>query len=328
MLFWATFAQIVTRMCYSKIASLWRLGDADFVARLLKYWCAPCANRRALPIIWSNQTMADIILFHFEQSEVRYVGDGVKHEWVAQDICDILGIKNARDAISDFPDTQAGVATVYVRSENGTQQARELRTVKEPGLYRLIFKSRKAIAQKFQNWVTEEVIPSIRQTGSYQLAEDKASLERQYQLPPTQKELKGGHGLYKLMYGKAYADRWLVQKLKEFYPALGPIEPPIATEVASLPTAKALLTPTQIAEELQLFYASGKGNAIKVNKLLSDLGYQEKIQGQWSATQKAIAANLCDRKPVDTNSRTQKDQLLWSADIALVLKEHILEVEK
>jgi hypothetical protein len=66
----------------------------------------------------------------------------------------------------------------------------------------------------------------------------------------------------------------------------------------------------------------------QVNKLLSGLGYQEKIQGQWSATKKAIAANLCDRKPVDTNSRTQKDQLLWSADIALVLKEHILEVEK
>lgn len=37
----------------------------------------------------------------------------------------------------------------------------------ESGVYKLIFKSKKAEAEKFQDWVTDEVLPSIRETGSY-----------------------------------------------------------------------------------------------------------------------------------------------------------------
>ncbi|MEO1006385.1 MAG: transcriptional regulator, partial [Cyanobacteria bacterium J06638_38] len=81
-------------------------------------------------------------------------------------------------------------------------------------------------------------------------------------------------------------------------------------------------TPTQLAAELGVKYSTGNPNPRKVNSLLEQLGYQVKIQGQWSATEKAIAAKLCDRKPVDTNSRTQKDQLLWSEDVIAVLSEH------
>lgn len=43
--------------------------------------------------------------------------------------------------------------------------------VKEPGLYQLIFKSRKPEAQRFVKWVTHEVLPKIRETGSYELEE-------------------------------------------------------------------------------------------------------------------------------------------------------------
>jgi hypothetical protein len=156
------------------------------------------------------------------------------------------------------------------------------------------------------------------------LEQTKADLERQLLPTPTQKELKGGHGLYKLMYGKAYADRWLQSKVKAFYPALAPSEQPAPEERQSLPTAKALLTPTAIAKELGWVLPSGNGHAIRVNKLIAQLGYQEKVGGQWSATAKAIMAKLCDRKPVDTNSKTQKDQLLWSAEIVSVLKEHAI----
>jgi Prophage antirepressor len=45
--------------------------------------------------------------------------------------------------------------------------------IKEPGLYQLIFKSRKPEAQKFVKWITHEVLPSIRKTGSYQLPENR-----------------------------------------------------------------------------------------------------------------------------------------------------------
>lgn len=146
-------------------------------------------------------------------------------------------------------------------------------------------------------------------------------LEKQFLPTPTKKDLKEGHGLYKLMYGKPYADRWLQYKLEEYYPALAPHEMPTPEELPSLPT-QSLLTPTEIAKELGVAYTTGSPNPQWVNRKLEELGYQEKVGGQWSATTKA--KGLCDRKPVDTDSRTQKDQLLWSAKMIDILKEHVV----
>jgi prophage antirepressor-like protein len=268
--------------------------------------------------------MSNIILFHFEQSEVRYVGDGITHEWVAQDVCNVLGIKNVSQALDGFSVNQKGVSTVYSRSENGTEQARDVLTIKESGLYRLIFKSRKPVAERFQDWLANEVLPSIQKTGTYSIDQEKTKLERQFLPTPTAKSLKEFHGLHKLMHGKPYADRWLAAKIKEYYPEQVGIAP-TPEELPSLPS-KTLLTPTEIAQEIGVFCKSNaeKGDARWVNKKLEELGYQEKINGQWSATDKTISANLCDRKPVDTNSRTQKDQLLWTTDVLSILKEHLL----
>lgn len=57
---------------------------------------------------------------------------------------------------------------VYVLYTAGGEQ--EVLTVTEPGLYRLIFKSRKEVAKRFQRWIFHEVIPSIRKTSSYSIS--------------------------------------------------------------------------------------------------------------------------------------------------------------
>jgi hypothetical protein len=151
-------------------------------------------------------------------------------------------------------------------------------------------------------------------------------LERQFQpvLPtPTLKEINEAGKMYEELYGLAYKQQYIQQKLSKFYPSLAGHDPK-PEELASLPTAKALLIPTQIGEQVGLFCKSNpkNGSAQQVNKLLEELGYQTRIDGIWSATDKAIDLNLCDRKPVSTGSRTQKDQLLWSADIVPILQEH------
>jgi phage regulator Rha-like protein len=153
---------------------------------------------------------------------------------------------------------------------------------------------------------------------------DRQNLEKQFAPKPTQKEIRASYGMWKMAHGKPYADRWLGQMHQRYYPALIG-DAPQAQEMASLSTARALLTPTKIAEELGLLYKTGSGNGSKVNSLLVKLGYQISVGGRWSATEKAISANLCDRKPVDTNSRSQKDQLLWSAAMIAVLQEHLPE---
>lgn len=101
-------------------------------------------------------------LFNFEGKAVRFVGTWEYPEWVAQDVCDILEIQNARDAVSDFDDDERGVASIYTPS--GLQN---VVTLKEAGLYKLLFRSRKPIAKRFSKWVTNEVLPSIRKKGYY-----------------------------------------------------------------------------------------------------------------------------------------------------------------
>lgn len=148
-------------------------------------------------------------------------------------------------------------------------------------------------------------------------------LERQFLPDVPVKAIEEAAAAFGKRFGVSYEQRFFAQNIAKFHPYFAiPLVAP--EESASLPTAKALLTPTQIAEQLGLFCKSNPnaGDARRANKLLEQLGYQENIAGRWSGTQKAINLNLCDRKPVETGSRTQKDQLLWSGDILAILQEH------
>lgn len=98
----------------------------------------------------------------FGESLVRSVMIDGDPWFVAKDVCAILNIANHRDACSDLDDDEKGVATTDTLG--GPQ---ELVTVSEPGLYRLIFRSRKTEARDFQRWVLHEVLPSIRKRGFY-----------------------------------------------------------------------------------------------------------------------------------------------------------------
>lgn len=82
--------------------------------------------------------------------------------FVAKDVCDILGIKNSRDAVSSLDDDEKLVSVIPTSGQN-----RSVNLVNESGLYALIFRSNKPSAQKFRKWVTKEVIPSIRKKGYY-----------------------------------------------------------------------------------------------------------------------------------------------------------------
>lgn len=176
-----------------------------------------------------------------------------------------------------------------------------------------------SFAIQVDSWIDE-----LLTTGKVEI--QRENLEQSFAPPvaiPALKQIKEMHTLKKIVFGKAYAARWYLQIERKFYPALAG-DAPLPEEMPSLPTARALLTPTQIAAELKVLYQSGGGNAKLINQKLQELGYQEKIQDRWSATAKAISANLCDRKPVDTNSRTQKDQLMWAAEILNILREHLI----
>ena len=100
-----------------------------------------------------------------EFGKVRVImKDGEPH-FVAADVCRILELDDVSKAVSRLDEDEKG--TNLIPTRGGYQQ---MLVVNEPGLYRLIFASRKPEAKKFQRWVYHEVLPSIRKTGSYSIA--------------------------------------------------------------------------------------------------------------------------------------------------------------
>lgn len=94
-------------------------------------------------------------------------------EWfVAKDVCDILGFSKYRDAIETNLDEDERVS-ILVDTLGGKQA---MTAINESGLYALIFRSRKPKAREFRRWVTAEVLPAIRRTGGYQLAQSAPPL--------------------------------------------------------------------------------------------------------------------------------------------------------
>ena len=130
---------------------------------------------------------------------------------------------------------------------------------------------------------------------------------------PSPKLIQQVAEVYARFYGDAYAQSYIGQQIEKHYPALAG-EPLPAKERSSLKSSNALLNATEVAEQLGMTYkSSGKPNPRAVNNMLAALGYQEKIEGKWSATEKGKP--FSDRKPVSTGSKSDKDQLLWYASI-------------
>jgi prophage antirepressor-like protein len=112
-------------------------------------------------------------IFLFDNNKVRVVGD-VKDNpmFIASDVCKILELSNVSHALSTILDKWKG--TVIVNTTGGKQ---EMFTVNEAGLYKLIMKSKKKVAEKFQEWVCEDVLPSLRKKGEYIVEEYKKKLD-------------------------------------------------------------------------------------------------------------------------------------------------------
>lgn len=112
---------------------------------------------------------AQIIPFKFEANEVRAMLIGDQPWFCVADVCGLLGYVNSRDALSKHC-REKGVAKRDTLTSRGKQA---LTFIDEGNLYRLIIKSRKEEAQRFESWVCDEVLPAIRKHGSYTDADNK-----------------------------------------------------------------------------------------------------------------------------------------------------------
>ena len=106
--------------------------------------------------------MADIQVFnHPEFGSIRTLDDGERTLFCGADIAKALGYSNPRKALTDHC---KGVTKCYSPTNSGEQ---EMNFIPESDLYRLVFGSKLPSAEKFTDWVTSEVLPSIRKNGHY-----------------------------------------------------------------------------------------------------------------------------------------------------------------
>lgn len=110
--------------------------------------------------------MTNLMPFTYEGSTVRTVVVEGEPWFVARDICTILGLANLSMAMQRLADDEKGVNRID--TPGGVQ---EMAVVSESGMYALVLRSDKPVAVGFRRWVTGEVLPAIRKTGTYSVTE-------------------------------------------------------------------------------------------------------------------------------------------------------------
>ncbi len=112
--------------------------------------------------------MNSIQVFNYGNNEIRTVIIDGEPWLVAKDVCDVLGLVDVSMTVRGLDDDEKGTSSIC--TPGGMQS---MTVINEAGLYKLTFKSRKPAAKEFTRWVTHEVLPQIRKTGSYYIPKSK-----------------------------------------------------------------------------------------------------------------------------------------------------------
>lgn len=117
--------------------------------------------------------MSQLSLFDFKGHNIRVFGTTDEPWFIAKDIAQVLGIKNHYDFISSLDEDQKDDLDTI----DTIGRTQKMTIINESAVYEMIFNSRKAEAKQFRKWVCNDVLPSIRRKGKYELEEKNKELE-------------------------------------------------------------------------------------------------------------------------------------------------------
>lgn len=231
--------------------------------------------------------MQDLTIFNNSQfGDVRATDIDGEPWFVGKDVATALGYSNTKDAIIRHVDPEDKRGSRFT-TPSGEQQ---FTVINESGLYALVFSSKLKTAKEFKHWVTSEVLPSIRKTGSYSMMpKDFPSALR------------------------AYADE--IEKNNQLTAEVKTLTPykNYVDEILSSPRT---LTITQIAADYGI-------SAQKLNKLLSEAKVQRKVNGQWVLYQKYMGNGYTESETIQiVRSDGKKDAVMqtkWTQNGRLLI---------
>lgn len=127
--------------------------------------------------------MNNLQIFNNKQfGQVRMVEIDGKPFFVAKDIALCLGYKDTTNAVKQHcrwvVKHHLGVVTGKKKDGTDAIQTVEMNVIPEGDMYRLITNSELPLAAKFESWIFDEVLPTIRKTGTYQIKKEKTEREK------------------------------------------------------------------------------------------------------------------------------------------------------
>lgn len=114
--------------------------------------------------------MNELQTFNFEELPVRTVTVEKEPYFVGSDVAKILGYLKPANAIANHVDDEDKTTTLI--QGTGSNYKSKAVIINESGLYSLIFSSKLESAKRFKRWVTSEVLPTLRKTGTYQVPDN------------------------------------------------------------------------------------------------------------------------------------------------------------
>ena len=244
-----------------------------------------------------------IQVFSSNEFSVRTTRDDDGNIWfVAKDIMKCLDYSNAStpaQVMQSVPDIWKGIKRIDT-VERGMQ---DMLCLTEQGVYFFLGRSDKPKALPYQMWIAGDVVPSIRETGSYTINQNVTAIP--------QGIINEGAAIFERAGLKGNQLVLALDKLFKSYTGRSALQSADIHLVSH--SQKQLLTPTDIGNQFGV-------SARKVNDILAGAGYQHKIAGKWEAI--GDGANYSVMQ--DTNKRhsdgTPVCQLKWVSSILPVFE--------
>jgi prophage antirepressor-like protein len=211
----------------------------------------------------------NLIVENFNNYNVRIVLINGKEFFVAKDLAQLLGYSNTRKAIGDHCKKAVIVSEIKGSNDSLPPLDPQTKLIPESDVWRLIIKSKLPEAEKIEEWIMEEVLPSIRKTGSYSLQTENKT---EFDFEEIQKVVKIG-----------------VEFLNEFE-NLNPVKQIKLENFVKQKTGESLLEDFGISFENLYFLPTEIGNMIgmsgaEINLILEKKGFQFRDEnGVWKPT--------------------------------------------
>ena len=182
-------------------------------------------------------------------------------------VAECLGIADVKSSIRNFNEKQlvkvknSDVHNTHFRKLNNAGE----NFLTESGVYKLVFKSRKPNAEKFTDWVTDEVLPALHKTGSYEMP--KVEKTKKEKLPSVNMMVKNVKGA---LHDAGVEPKYIAAEVVRLYSDAGyPVKVPLISDVPVLWDC------TTIAKELGINSASGRPHDKAVSAIIQKISVSE-----------------------------------------------------